>query len=353
MLNLTHNRPWKAFLVVSLFMLLLSLPAVAKDSQRGWLGVTLQDIDSEIAEKLDMDNDDGVLINEVLADSPAEEAGLQDGDIIIEFDGRKVLDYKALTKAVRRSSPGQKVEVKVLRDGKKKKFDVELGERGRNTWVFSGDEGKNVKVKRLHEKLRQKMGDDDVFVWNNGEGDKDMQVMVQGLKRDRGFLGVELDNLSDQMGEYFEVKDGEGALISKVIDDSAADKAGLKAGDVIVRMGDEQIGDSGDVHDVLAETKPKDEMKIEIVRKGKNKTLELTLGALPDDFGLGNMEFFGDDGSFTVRAPKMLFHGDGDFPRMEREIRIHGDDKEELEELKSELEQLKEELQKLKDELKK
>ncbi len=358
MFNLTHKRPWTVFAVASLLLIVLSLPAVAKEGKRGWLGVMLQDIDSELVEAMDLKNDDGVLISDVIEDSPAEKAGLEDGDVIIEFDGQKLADYKALTKAVRASSPGDKVDVVVLRDGKKKKFEVELGERARNTWVFNSNDGKRLKMERLNEKLRDlKGGDGDVFVWNHGEGDGDINIMLQGLKLDRGFMGVELDDLNKQMGEYFEVENGKGALVSKVIEDSAAEKAGLKAGDVIVRMGDESIESADDVHEALGETKPEDEMEIEIVRKGKTKKMKLTLGELPENMGFGDMEFFGDDGSFTVRSPKMLFHGmpegEHSFPHVEREIRVIGNDDEELTELKDELQKLKEDLQKLKDELKK
>lgn len=356
MVRFASIRHLAAPAVISLLLFLLTLPAVAKDAKRGWLGVTLQDIGSDMAESLGLPDHDGVLIVKVMEDSPAEKAGLADGDVILEFDGQKLADYKALTKVVRAASPGDKVPVVVMRDGKKQEFVVELGERERNTWVFAGDDGKRVKIERLHEKLRQLHDDEDVLVWHDRDGDDEINVMVkdlaglEGLHLDRGFLGVELDDLNDQMGDYFEVKDGKGALITKVIEDTAADRAGLKAGDVIVRLGDEDIASADDVHDALSDTRPEDELKIEVMRKGKKKKMDLTLGALPEDQFLSKMEFFGDDDHFTVRTPRMLMRG---APRIDREIHIVGEDDEELAEMKDELQKLKEELQKLKDELKK
>ncbi|PID80097.1 hypothetical protein CSA17_05215 [bacterium DOLJORAL78_65_58] len=321
MLNPTHKRQWAAFAATALFLFLFSLPAVAKEGKRGWLGITCRDIDSEMAQERNLKSRDGVLIEKVRPESPAAEAGLREGDIIIEFAGQKILDDKALTKAVRRAAPGRKIAVRVLRDGKKKKFDVVLGERPGKSWSFGNGQGKKIKI--------------------------------TSWKRDRGFLGVELDNLNDQMGDYFEVKDGKGALIAKVIQDSAADKAGLKAGDVIVRMDDQDIASSNDVHSVLADTKPEDRIRIQVIRKGKTKKIDLTLGSLPEDLGFGNIEFFGDDGRFPTPSSQGFSHGDGHFPHIGREITISDSDREELEELKDELEELKEELQKLKDELKK
>ena len=86
--------------------------AVAKknkgDSERGWLGVYIQDVTSDIKEAMDLESKRGVLVRDVVEDSPAEEAGIEQEDVIIEFSGQKVKDSSELTKLIRSSSPGEK-----------------------------------------------------------------------------------------------------------------------------------------------------------------------------------------------------------------------------------------------------
>jgi len=94
---------------------------------RGWLGIQLQEVTMDIAEKYGFEEPRGVLIAKIAG--PAEEAGLEPGDLIIEFGSETVKDPAHLLKIVAITEPGKKIEVKVIRDGKEKKFKVKLGER--------------------------------------------------------------------------------------------------------------------------------------------------------------------------------------------------------------------------------
>jgi C-terminal processing protease CtpA/Prc len=301
-----------------------------KNEQNGYLGVMLQSISSNMAEAMDLDDEDGVLVSEVVEDGPADLAGLEDGDIIIAFNGKNIASHKSLTKAVGSSSPGDVVDLVVLRDGKKKTIEVELGER----------EDPHVYLQTGHRKLGK-----DFFVWNDG-GDEDIEIMVNGMKfmnEDRGFMGVELDDLNEQMGRYFEVEDGNGALITSVNEDSAAEKAGLRAGDVIVQMGDEEIQSASDVHSAMAGTEPDEELQLTVIRKGTEKDINITLGEAP---------------AFGGVSPKMLYHG---MPKgyhkvpkmMHKEMRVIHEGENDLKEMRHELEKMKKELKKMKEELKK
>ncbi len=321
-----------AIFLAVLFTLLNFNLALAADRTNpdGYLGVMLQSLDSSLAQAMDLEDSDGVLVSEVVSGGPADEAGLEDGDVIIEFNGRAINSTRALTKVVGATTPGESIAVVILREGKKKTIDVEIGERGSHDLAFY----RNFDA-----------GDNDYFVWHNDDGE-DAELLLQkmtGQWNDRGFMGVELDDLNEQMGDYFGVKDGNGALITSVTEDSAAQKAGLKAGDVIVKMGDEDIESAGDVHSALKETKPEDELRIKVVRKGKNKKLDITLGEAPQS---------------TFHTPKILFHGNSDadfrFPKMmHRELRSFHEEKLDLKEMRSDLEELKIELEKMKAELKK
>lgn len=98
-------------------------------------------------------------------------------------------------------------------------------------------------------------------------------------KPDHGFLGVHLKDLNPQLTKYFDVENG--VLIEEITEDSAAEKAGLEAGDVIIKIEDTKIGTAEDVIAFMQDTKPEDEVKVYVKRKGKNKSKKVTLSAAP------------------------------------------------------------------------
>jgi serine protease Do len=95
---------------------------------RGYLGVSLQPLTPELAERLEIENEGGALITEVVEGTPAAEAGMKPGDLVTEFNGRKVADYRQLRLMVSQTKPKTKTSFKVLRDGKERTFNVTLAE---------------------------------------------------------------------------------------------------------------------------------------------------------------------------------------------------------------------------------
>lgn len=277
----------RSLCALALGALLAAAPALAGDS--GYLGVRLQDLTPAMVKALQLGDQAGVLVNEVVAESPAAKAGLRDGDVIVAFAGKPLSDYSSLTAAVRAGKPGDKVDVTVLRDGKKQTIQVELGEaKDGFAWNLAGD------------------GEDALLELERLRGDKGpFKIIMSG--RDRGWLGVHIDDLSPQLGEYFGAKDGAGALVTEVEADSPAAKAGLKAGDVIVKLGDEAIADTADLHEALAGTKPEEQVKVEFLRKGKKQGADVTLAEAPEG-DLPGLHFFGDGGDeYHIMAPKMMY----------------------------------------------
>jgi serine protease Do len=158
-------------------------------------------------------------------------------------------------------------------------------------------------------------------------------------------MGVQLDDLNRQLGEYFGVEDGKGALVTEVVEDSPAAKAGLKAGDVIVKAGGKDVDASASLREALSDTEPGQQMDIKVVRKGKSKDLSVTLGEMPaDDFAKQIKVFRDRDDRFSIpRAPRMM-----------KRLGNHGDRAQsELKEMREELDKMREELQAMKKELKK
>lgn len=336
--------------------LLVSAPLAQadQDEEKGYLGVMLQDVTPSMAKALQMGDQTGVMISEVIDDSPAAKGGLEDGDVILEFNGKTISDNGDLTKAVRGTSPGDQVDLVVLRGGKNKNLTVEVGKsESKNVWVIAeGDKGHAPHVKHFEgENVMVFEGDDDDFVWTTGKN------MPFGMNLDRGYMGVHLDNLNEQMGEYFGVEGGKGALVTEVIEDSPAAAAGLKAGDVIVKIGESDIDSPEALHEAMAETEAEQQMAVSVIRKGQSKSLSVTLGEMPENAFTKHMEFIGEgDDHFTIHsAPTMMKHlgdhGDVDVRVIRR---APGADMEfhELHEAEGELKEMREELDKMREELK-
>ncbi len=227
-------------------------PAVA--GERAWLGIRMQDVNKDMAEAMDLKVQEGALVSDVESGSPADEAGMKNGDVIVKFDGKKVGDSAELTKLVRALKPGRSVPVTVLRDGAEKKLTVKLGNLAdrEQADVESGSSGDNQNR--------------NVWIWR-GQGDPQRRAMrmFRSMNAAHAFLGVELQGLNDQLGEFFGVKDGKGALIASVVEDSPAAEAGLKAGDVITKIGDTDVTDPSDVTDHLSDMEPGDTVNVTYV----------------------------------------------------------------------------------------
>jgi len=100
---------------------------------RGWLGVVIQDIDEELAKSFGLEKTEGVLIAEVSEGSPAEKAGLKQGDIILRLNGKKVDDLGELRNKIALTAPGTKVKLEVLRENKRRTIQVTIGEQPAGT----------------------------------------------------------------------------------------------------------------------------------------------------------------------------------------------------------------------------
>jgi serine protease Do len=174
---------------------------------RGWLGVNIQNLNQNTAEIFGLDRPRGALIGQVVPGSPADEAGLRQGDLILELDGRPVRDTDDLQFKVVEKDPGTSVRLTVLRDGREKPFEVRLGELQSETESDRGGLG------RL---------DDDA------ERSNDLGLGLQELTRD---ARRELD-VPPAI---------DGVLVTVVEPGKPADKAGLQRGDVIRKISDREI----------------------------------------------------------------------------------------------------------------
>ncbi|MBI5075287.1 MAG: DegQ family serine endoprotease [Nitrospirae bacterium] len=127
---------------------------------RGWLGVSIQPVTSDLAKQFDIKDDKGALVGDVVEESPAEKAGMQRGDVIIEFDGKEVPDPASLRNSVAGTPPGKKVTLKIMRDGKMQKMDVAIAELPADMQKMRGEYDnllKGVMVQGLTPELKRNL----------------------------------------------------------------------------------------------------------------------------------------------------------------------------------------------------
>lgn len=312
-----------------------------------FLGITMDDITPSMARALQIDEDQGVLVSSVVDDSAAEAAGLEPGDVILKIGDREVNGRKGLSRVLHRHDPGDRVLITVMRKGVLKVFETTLGERENKGVIVMGDgEGKTWSFSNGKEIEKY-------FQWQkDGELHKlvidDMDWAFDG---DRGFLGIIPEDLDEDELEDMDVPDGEGVLIRELFDDSAAAKAGLEAGDVIVAIDDDDIDDGDDLGDFMEDTEPGQEVEVRVIRDGKMREYDVVLGE-PSRMDIAKrFQMFVPRDPHSPRAPRFYEFHSGDEHGVVNIERLR-EEQADMDELKDELAELKEELKKLREELK-
>ena len=177
------------------------------DQKQGYLGVSIQDMTRRLAKSMDVKTTEGALVNNVVEDSPAEEAGVKDEDVIIEYDGKKVADSDELREMVRATRPGSNVSIVVMRKDERKTFTATIEKEPRaRSFSYSYTLPRIPRVPRISPHPM------DIHVFTN-------------VSR----LGLTISSLNKQLGEYFGAPNGKGALVQEVEKDTKAEKAGFLA----------------------------------------------------------------------------------------------------------------------------
>lgn len=323
-----------------------ALPALAAS---GYLGVTTRAIDEDLRRGLDLKRD-GLLVNDVEDDSPADRAGIRKGDVILSFNSRSISDPAELRQLVRQTDAGRTVAISVWRDGERRSIDVKLGAvpdgdddsyevpapptaplaprtprapraprapeapEAPHRIEIHGDRdhdggpgsikrrviinGKEIPEREIEETLK----DLDLQMFD-GDGPLDARKLkglaklkslegMEGMRSwdgdrgsmsfmpspSRGRLGVRVDKLSDEMRDALGADGDEGVLVLEVMGDTPAQKAGMRAGDIIVRIDDDAV-DSPDGLVKVLRGHEGDKVQVRVLRKGVTKTLAAELEA--------------------------------------------------------------------------
>jgi serine protease Do len=234
---------------------------------RGWVGVSISE------------NEQGqVEIMEVEKESPAELAGLKEGDILLTIDGKKISDSPMFVSEVRSRKPGQDVKLGLERDGKKIEAKVKLGEYPeaeakralelRFPRLFPALPEKPAQPEKPGQPERAPGGRFDIYSLP-----RTPQAWPAWAKRK--YIGVYLESINKDLLDFFGVKEDNGLLVNQVTKDSPAEKAGLKVGDVIVRADGKKLTSISDLSAAVQNKKKGDKVKLDLVRDKKSLSLEV------------------------------------------------------------------------------
>lgn len=245
----------------------------------GYLGVAIREVTDDDVEELDLPAERGAVVEEVLDDTPAEEAGLQEGDVIVAWAGETVRSTAQLRRLVRETPPGREVTVRIVRDGEESSVSLEAGRRGPMAPAMPQLHGR---IDRAMERLEHRMEHREGAMERPHRPMRGMHLrpdrpMVRmHLREHPGRLGVRLRGLTDQLAGYFGLEDDDGALVVSVKEDSPGARAGLRAGDVIVSIGEEEISSPREAAWVLRDA-GENTVRVTVVRDGERRTVEVTL----------------------------------------------------------------------------
>jgi serine protease Do len=193
---------------------------------RGWLGVNIQEVTPELAKSFGLKDNKGALVSQVVPNSPAEKAGIEQGDVILQFDGKDVSDSKELPRIVASTPVGKSVMVKIARDGKVTDRQVKLGEMEEKAEV--------AKAPSTHKRL-----------------------------------GIAVQNLTPEIAKELGLKKETGVVVTQVEPGSAASDAGIQTGDIIREVNRKPVKDAEDFVQKIEKAKDQDNVLL-FVQRGQN-----------------------------------------------------------------------------------
>jgi predicted metalloprotease with PDZ domain len=240
------------------------------DDGASWLGVESEEISAEKAKELKLPAERGVLLERVVPDSPAAKAGLKDNDVITEINGQRVEGAAQFHRMIHEIPAGRSAQFTVWRDGHAQTISVTLGkseDRG-NMWFKTAPRAFSFQLPRVEI---PEMPDMPGMDWSNGG------VLAGARPR----LGIDAEDLSGQFGAYFGAPDGEGVLVRAVNTGSAAEKAGVKSGDVITSLNGERIRSLGDLREKLGGKREEKAVKLGVLRNKSEVSITVELPPPP------------------------------------------------------------------------
>ena len=222
-----------------------------------FLGIGVQEIDNDRAKVLNLREERGVEVTRVEEESPAGKGGIKTGDVVIEYNGDRVEGVEQFMRMVRETPPGREVKLSILRNGANQTLAMKTGSR--KSWMTAryGEAG-TIEIPKIEMPEINLPDIPRAFMsWRSS------------------IVGIEAESLDSQLAEYFGVK--EGVLVRSVVGGSAAEKSGLRAGDVIVKVDDNRVTNPRDISAGIRSTRAKKTIPVQVVRDKKEVTIQLVV----------------------------------------------------------------------------
>jgi membrane-associated protease RseP (regulator of RpoE activity) len=346
-------RKWTSLGVLTLVLGVgLAATGYARDetSRATWLGVRMQSMSEGLKDGLDYHGDGGVLVSSVVPGSPAAQAGIRKGDVIVSINSRTVDTPDEVSDVVRSANVGQRVAIRLVRDGDTRTVTARLAARaesGEDEDDFDAPEPpeapeapetpeapESPDMHGMHD--FHDMTPDHVERYRISPEAMPNMRMFEGMNFGRGRLGVRVQSLTPELGEYFDVPGGKGVVIMEVLKDTPAERAGLRAGDVITHVGSRAVYDADDLVSALGSQEG--HASLTVLRKGNKRTVETDLERSPRAMRLGP----GGDMMGRNIIRNRIRTDRNDRPSLDREDR--GDMRREIDQLKRQIDELQKEL---------
>jgi serine protease Do len=243
-----------------------AMTMIMDDEGSSWLGVELHEVTSDNAKELKLSAERGVVLGRIVPDSPAAKAGLKEKDVVTELNGQRVEGAAQFRRMIHEIPAGRSVQLTIWRDGRAQTLSVTLGksEEGRHSFKMVTPEQGNFMFRMPEIPAIPPME------WNG-------EMLFGGQPR----LGIDAEDLNGQLGTFFGAPDGEGILVREVNPGTPAEKAGVKAGDVITSFNGERIRTLGELREKLsAKRDDKDKtIKLGVLRNRSEVSLTVELPA--------------------------------------------------------------------------
>jgi serine protease Do len=213
----------------------------------------------------------GAVVRVVEPDSPAAKAGIQPGDVIVRVNGDDVKNATILTGILRDRKPGDQLSVVLVRAGKELTVPVTLTDR--STAALPGEEPKPAKPEKPRDAERPRRPAE-VEVPN-------IPLIPVEPQRRTAYLGVMTQELTPDLKKEFGVAVDQGVVVTDVIPNSAAERAGLQQGDVIVTVNGKPVASHEELRDMIRDMRPNQEIRLDVVRGKEKRTVKARLGRNP------------------------------------------------------------------------
>ncbi|MEK6303412.1 MAG: PDZ domain-containing protein [Acidobacteriota bacterium] len=269
-----------------------------------YLGVFLEEVTTERVKDLGLSEERGAIVMKVVEGGPADKAGLKENDVVVSFNGRRVDSVRELQRLLSETPAERAISIEVIRGGSHQTLNATLSKRSQEFHLLRPELADKEAMRRAEEKIKRSYeslkSDQDREAMRHAEEEfkRSFESFKTDQERLRAFppdfgnfafvapgqysffggsrLGVSVESLTDQLAEFFGVKDGHGVLVSQVTENSPAAKAGLKAGDVIIAIDNERI----DGVNALVKAVSKKEVgpiAVKILRNRVEQTVNVTI----------------------------------------------------------------------------